>query len=304
MWVEGPGTDCYLRRDTHAGEARGGEHAVYETIRYEVDGPVATLTLNRPERLNAVTNRMQDELRQIMTAVERNSAVVGVVLTGAGRAFCAGADVGDLEEQVADSLEEYRPERHDELQPGGADAEPHFQRGLTYLMAVRKPVIAAINGPCAGMGLAMAAASDVRFAGEDAFFVSAFAQRGLVAEHATSWILPRLLGPARALDLLWTGRRVSAEEALQIGLVNRVVAIEDLVPTAQSYVRDLARTTSRRSLMHVKQQVYQDLMRPLGPAMIDTEARMDESFTWSDYAEGVASFTERREPDFPPLELD
>ena len=173
--------------------------------------------------------------------------------------------MGDLEEQVADSLEEYRPERHDELQPGGADAEPHFQRGLTYLMAVRKPVIAAINGPCAGMGLAMAAASDVRFAGEDAFFVSAFAQRGLVAEHATSWILPRLLGPARALDLLWTGRRVSAEEALQIGLVNRVVAIEDLVPTAQSYVRDLARTTSRRSLMHVKQQVYQDLMRPLGP---------------------------------------
>ena len=277
---------------------------MYETIDVEVEGPVATLTLNRPDRLNAVTNRMQDELRQAMIALERNPAVVGVVLTGAGRGFCAGADVEDLEDQVEESLEEYRPERHDGLQPGGADAEPHFRRGLTYLMAVRKPVVGAVNGPCAGMGLALAAACDVRFAGEDAFFVGAFAQRGLVAEHATSWILPRLLGPAHALDVLWTGRRVSAEEALQIGLVNRVVPAEDLVPTAQAYVRDLARASSRRSLMHVKQQVYQDLMRSLGPAMIDTEARMDESFTWSDYAEGVASFTERRDPDFPPLELD
>lgn len=104
---------------------------MYETMRYEVDGPVATLTLNRPERLNAVMNRMQDELRQVMTAVERNSTIVGVVLTGAGRGFCADADVGDLEERVEESLEEYRPERHDGLHPGGADAEPHFRRGVT-----------------------------------------------------------------------------------------------------------------------------------------------------------------------------
>ena len=192
------------------------------------------------------------------------------------------------------------PSAHDDLRPGGPNADQNYSRGLTYFLAVRKPIIAAINGPCAGMGFAFAAVCDVRFAGEDAFFVNAFAQRGLVAEHATSWILPRLLGPARALDIMWTGRRVSAQEALQLGLVNRVLPKAELVPSAQDYVRELARTTSRRSLMTMKQQVYCDLMRPLGPAMADTEALMDQSFTWPDFAEGVASFTERPRPQFPP----
>lgn len=277
---------------------------MYETIRYEVDGPVATITLNRPERLNAITDRMQDEMRQAMVDAEHDQRVVGIVLTGEGRGFCAGVDMDALQEQTQGERDEYRPERRDDLRPGGPNAADDYSRGLTYFLAVRKPIIGAINGPCAGMGFAFAAVCDIRFAGENAFFVNAFAQRGLVAEHATSWMLPRLLGPARALDIMWTGRRVSADEALQIGFVNRVVPKAELVSSAQDYVRELARTTSRRSLMTMKQQVYRDLMRPLGPAMVDTEALMDQSFDWPDFAEGVSSFQERRQPNFPPLDLD
>ena len=277
---------------------------MYETIRYAVDGPVATITLNRPERLNAITDRMQDELRQAMVQAELDQSVVGIVLTGEGRGFCAGIDMEALHEQTQGQHDEYRPERHDELRPGGPNTDANYSRGLTYFLGVRKPIIAAVNGPCAGMGLAFAAVCDLRFAEDGAFFVSAFAQRGLVAEHATSWILPRLLGPARTLDIMWSGRRVSAREALEIGLVNRVVPKDELVSSAQDYVRDLARTTSRRSLMAMKQQIYRDLMRPLGPAMADTEALMDQSFTWPDFAEGVDSFQERRPPNFPPLGLD
>lgn len=276
----------------------------YTTILYEVDGPVAVITLNRPDRLNAIGGAMITELRHAMATAERDTSVVGIVLTGAGRGFCAGVDMDGLEDlAAADNPNPFADDPGDVLIPGGAERDADYERSVTFVMAVRKPVVGAINGPAAGMGLGLAAACDVRFAAENAFFVNAFAQRGLTGEHATTWLLPRLMGHARALDMMWTGRRVSAQEAQACGLVNEVVPSEELLDAATEYVRTLARTAAPRSLMHIKQQTYRDLMRPLGPAMEDSEERALVSLNWPDFAEGVAAFQERREPNFPELDL-
>ena len=258
----------------------------YTAIRYEVDGPVAVITLNRPERLNALGGAMIAELRHAMATAERDTSVVGIVLTGAGRGFCAGADMDGLKDLAAAGSDAILTEAEETLTPGGADRDAAYEKSVTFVMAVRKPVVGAINGPAAGMGLSFAAACDVRFAAENAFFVNSFAQRGLSGEHATTWLLPRLMGHARALDMMWTGRRVSAQEAKACGLVNEVVPREELLETAKDYIRTLARTASPLSLMHIKQQTYRDLMRPLGPAMDDAEERTRASMTWPDFAEG------------------
>ena len=275
----------------------------YTAIRYEVDGPVAVITLNRPERLNSIGGAMLAELRHAMATAERDTSVVGIVLTGAGRGFCAGADMDGLKDLAAGDSDPFANEAEETLTPGGADRDAAYEKSVTFVMAVRKPVVGAINGPAAGMGLSFAAACDVRFAAENAFFVNSFAQRGLSGEHATTWLLPRLMGHARALDMMWTGRRVSAQEAKDCGLVNEVVPREELLDAAKGYIRTLARTASPLSLMHIKQQTYRDLMRPLGPAMDDAEERTRASMTWPDFAEGVAAFQERRDPHFPALEL-
>jgi enoyl-CoA hydratase/carnithine racemase len=144
---------------------------------------------------------------------------------------------------------------------------------------------------------------DLRFAAACAVFTTSFAQRGLVAEHGQSWLLPRLIGPARALDVFWSGRKFDAQEALQLGIVNRVFAPEALLAETNAYVRELAERCSPTSLMHMKQQVYRDLLTPLGPAMLDTEARMAESNRHADFKEGIASFMERRPPKFDRLDV-
>ena len=277
----------------------------YTEIRYEVDGPVLLITLDRPERLNAIGKNMISELRHAVATAERDPSITGIVLTGEGRGFCAGADMDGLKDlAAAENADPFtRSGAQQDLQPGGPDHSPHFDKSVTFLMAVRKPVIGAINGPAAGMGLSVAAACDIRIAAADAFFVNAFAQRGLSGEHATTWLLPRLMGHGRALDMMWTGRRVGAAEALAVGLVNQVVPKDQLIETAKDYVRTLATTASPRSLMHIKQQTYLDLMRSLGDAMDDGEDRIRESLNWTDFAEGVAAFQERRAPNFPDLNL-
>ena len=276
---------------------------MYEEILYEVNDPVATITLNRPEKLNATTARMIGELRHAVTEAERSEEVVGIVITGAGRGFCAGADMAGLQEIQASG----------KMNLGGPPAEPKetakvdgaaaddFQRGLTYLLAVRKPILAAVNGPCAGFGFSIAMFCDLRFASDVAFFTTAFAQRGLVAEHGLSWLLPRLLGTARALDILWSGRRFDANEALQLGVVNRVVAADALLAEAQGFVRELAAQCSPRSIANMKEQIYGHLMLPLGAAMRETEALMEKSAKWPDFKEGLASYMEGRPPRFDRL---
>ena len=227
---------------------------MYQEIHYDVTDPVATITLNRPEKLNALTDRTLQELRHALAEAERDEQVVGIVLTGAGRGFCAGVDMQALRAiQEAGDIGAMRADMDlGSAQPGEPRMGRDFEHGLTYFLTVRKPIVGAINGPCAGMGFSLAMFCDLRFAADEAAFTTAYAQRGLVAEHGMSWILPRLLGPSRALDILWSGRRFDGHEALQLGVVNRIVPGEHLLAEAQSYVRTLAAASSPASLMHMK----------------------------------------------------
>ena len=278
----------------------------YEEITLEIDDPVATITLNRPEKLNALTDRTMQELRHAMAAAEASEQVVGIVLTGAGRGFCSGVDMASLQRieeagETSAMADEAAVERAD---PGDANMGPDFRSGFGYLMTVRKPIIAAVNGPCAGLGFSLAMFCDMRFAAETTIFTTSFAPRGLVAEHGMSWVLPRLIGPAKAFDLFFSSRRVEGPEALALGLVSRVVPLEQLMDEAQGYIRDLAKTSSPASLMFMKRQVYRHLMVPLGEAMEETNALQDETVALPDFKEGIASFMERRPPDFPRVTVD
>jgi enoyl-CoA hydratase/carnithine racemase len=276
--------------------------AKYEEIRYEVDDPVGTITLNRPEALNAWTDRMGLEVRHAVSQAERDPRVVGIVLTGAGRGFCAGADMRRLS---AVSSGEYQAEAlPDELasEPG----DPAFGEDLhagthTYLLSVGKPVIAAINGPVAGMAVPIVLACDLRFMAQDAVLLTAFAQRGLIAEWGISWLLPRLTGTAVALDLLFSSRKVTGTEAASLGLVNAALPAGEVLRHAQQYVRDLATTSSPASMAIMKRQVYQQMHAGMLAAEHEARQLMVESFGRPDFAEGVRSFLERRPPRFGRL---
>jgi enoyl-CoA hydratase/carnithine racemase len=273
---------------------------MYEEIIYEVEDPVATITINRPERLNALTARTQVELKHAMIAAERDERVVGIVLTGAGRAFSAGADMRSLAE-IAErrGIEQDETLAQLEAESRAREVDPEFRVTWSFIPSLKKPVIAAVNGPCAGMSTAIATMCDLRFASESAVFTTSFSQRGLVAEHGLSWMLPRLVGPAKALDLLWSARRVDAREAERLGLVDRVVPGDELLATARGYIEDLAAHASPTSIMVMKRQVYLHLMRPLHEAMEDSNRLMAESLRRDDFREGVASFVEKRSPAFP-----
>lgn len=272
---------------------------MYEEIIYQVDEPVATVTLNRPERLNALTARTQVELKHALIQAERDERVVGIIVTGAGRAFSAGADMQALS-MIADAGEMTRDESLAglEAETRGRDVDPEFKITWSFIPSVRKPVIAAINGPVAGMSFAIASLCDLRFAVEGAVFTTSFSQRGLVAEHGLSWTLSRLVGPSRALDLLWSARKFDAAEAERIGFVDRVLPADDLLPAARDYISELAARCSPTSIAVMKRQVYLHMMRPLNEAMDESNRLMAESLARPDFKEGVASFLEKRPPHF------
>ena len=274
---------------------------MYEDILYSVEDPVATITLNRPASLNAWTDRMAAEVRHAVARAEDDSAVVGIIITGAGRAFCAGADMNTLTSlrdggslQSGDDQSELAVERSEPL-------PPDFAGAYTYLLAVKKPVIAAINGPIAGMAVPMALCCDLRFMAEDAPLLTAFAQRGLIAEWGISWLLPRHIGPGPALDLLFSSRRVSGTEAAALGLVNAALPAEEVVPHSRRYIEGLARRCSPTSLAVMKRQVYEQLTASLGPSELEARRLMFESFQRPDFKEGVNSFLEKRDPAFERL---
>src|SRR3954447_26499305 len=210
-----------------------------------------------------------------------------VVVTGAGRGFCAGADMDALQDIGEGNLES-----------AASQADPRPQ---AFPLGIPKPVIAAINGACAGIGLVQALMCDIRFAANGAKFTTAFARRGLVAEHGISWMLPRLIGPAKALDILLSGRVFLAEEAAELGVVNRAVPGDELLAFTLGYARDLAANCSPASMAAMKRQVYADYEKPLDAALADTNRLMLESLGREDFREGVASFLERRAPEFAPI---
>ena len=274
---------------------------MYQQILFEIDDPVATITLNRPDKLNAITDRMGREIRHAVAEAERSPEVVGIVITGAGRGFSAGVDMAELQTIQSTGLissirgQDDLPAAH----PGDPAMGDDFSSGWPFLLSVRKPVIAAINGPCAGYGFSLVMFCDLRFLSERATLIPSFSPRGLVAEHGTSWILPRLLGPSKALEVLWSGRRFDASEAHRLGLVNRVVEHDHLLDETKAYIRELAATSSPASLMYMKNQVYRHLTLPLGQSMADTNRLQDLTVTLPDFREGLQSFLERREPRFP-----
>lgn len=274
---------------------------MYQEIAYEVQDPVAVITMNRPEALNALTARMMAEIRHALAAAEKDPAVVGIVLTGAGRGFCAGADISGLDATAAGKDGPREDLSALEAHPGDPAMGENFQITFTYILSVTKPVIAAINGPCAGLGFCYALLCDMRFAERQAKFTTAFSQRGLIAEHASSWLLPRMIGPGRALDLLWSARKFNGEEARELGLVERLVEQGESVQAATDYIRELAASASPTSLKMIKAQVYRHLNMELGEAMKETNAWMAESLTREDFREGVRSFIEKRPPKFQRL---
>ena len=271
---------------------------MYEEILYEKQGAVAVITLNRPETLNALTDLTQAEVRHALNESENDPDVIGNVITGAGRGFCSGVDMNALG-KMSEAGKRVGT-THDQLaaDPGNPDKDPNFLIGAAYFLGLRKPLIAAINGACAGLGFSWATFCDLRFMDRGARIVTSFAQRGLIAEHGTSWMLPRLIGPANALDLFWTSRKIDAEEAFRIGYANRLCEPGQSVQDAVDMLQQLNETNAPGSLMYMKRQVYKHLNKELHDAMVESNQWMDESLARGDFKEGVDSFVQKRPPRF------
>ena len=266
-----------------------------------IEAGIALITFKRPERLNAMNAEMGLAFEQAMADAERDEAVRVVVITGTGRGFCAGADMERLTVLVADGGQSL----HQAPADGGAPplealtgVPQVLRRRYLSPMALSKPVIAAINGAVAGVGFSLAVACDIRFASHDGFFTAAFPKRGLTAEAGLAWTLPALIGRGAASDMLLSGRRVSAEEAFSMGLVNAVVSADALLPHALAYAREMAASCSPRSMRVIKRQLRlgqdQDMVTALEMSMDEVVA----SLTSADFAEGVASFKDKRPPRF------
>jgi enoyl-CoA hydratase/carnithine racemase len=272
-----------------AAEADAGQE---DAVLYEPTASgVAVVTLNRPERLNAWGGDIATAFYSSLERAEEDPTIRVIVLTGRGKAFCAGAHLGSMA-TVGESLENTEPRDLSELV---GERQPHF------LTTLRKPVIAAINGSCVGIGLTLALMCDVRFAAAGAKFAASFARRGLIAEYGVSWILPRLTGWGVALDLLLSGRTFLAEEAADLGLVKEVVPPQQLMTRATDYAEDIARNCSPASLAVIKRQAYGDATRDVEDATARAVALLHESLLRPDVLEGIMSFFEKRAPNFPGL---
>jgi enoyl-CoA hydratase/carnithine racemase len=273
----------------------------YQEILYDVSERIATVTLNRPDKLNAWTGQMGKEVRSAMSAADADDQVRVIVFTGAGKAFCAGADMSLLAGIVdAGGVPEGAPHelRHESAGQTSEGVPPDFQGTYSYFPSLRKPVIAAIHGHAVGLGMVLSLYCDLRFASSEAKFGTAFARRGLIAEFGAAWMLPRLIGVPNALDLLLSARAVGALEALRLGLVNRVFPAESFMADVRTYAKELATQVSPRSMAAIKQQVYKAMFQSLQEATVSAERAMLESLASEDFKEGVACFREKRAPEF------
>lgn len=265
-----------------------------KVTRYEIEDRVATLTLHRPERLNSWTGRMHTEYRWILDQAERDREVRVIVVTGAGRGFCAGADTAALQSHVERGG--YDPGTPAELPQPGYGVRPEFDANFAFQFGLSKPVIAAINGPAAGVGLVIACYADLRFAAKGAKLTTAHGKLNLPAEFGLSWLLPRLIGLTRANELLLSSRIFLTDEAFELGLLNALLEPEALMPHTYDYARRLADTVSPGSLRETKRQIYTDLHRDVGSAVRDADALLDRMTTEADYREAVSAFLEKRPP--------
>ncbi|MGH7935199.1 MAG: enoyl-CoA hydratase-related protein [Candidatus Binataceae bacterium] len=270
----------------------------FDEIIYEKADRVATVTLNRPDRMNAWTRRLDDQLRAAMAEAEGDAEIGAIIVTGAGRAFCAGADMGALSKiaQGTEAVDGGTRTGSRDAANGGPEA--NFRGRFSWLLAQRKPTIAAINGACVGMGFTNSLFYDIRIASDRARMGLIFVRRGLAIEHGSSWMLPRIVGVANAVDLAVTGRLVDAQEALRMGLVSRVVPHDQLMATARELARDIATQCSPLGVGHAKRMVYQHLFTDLATAARDEDEIIEVMTKSEDFKEGIKAFTEKRAPHF------
>jgi len=258
------------------------EYPELDELLRQLDDGVLLLTLNRPDRNNAWTHTLEDAYFGSLIAAANDPDVRAIVVTGAGRSFCPGMDIEILEASARQGV------------PSGM----HRRWPMTTARLIPKPVICAINGACAGIGFVQMMSCDVTFASTTAKFTTAFARRGLPAENSLSWMLPRVVGTAVAMDLLLSARVVLADEACQLGLVNRVVEPTELLPTALGYARDLAANCSPTSMAMIKRQVLDDWERTAEESRLRSLVQISEMSVHPDFAEGVTSYREKRTPAF------
>ena len=262
-------------------------------ILFETMGRVALIRLNRPQALNALTYAMLADIRRLVAEAEKDPEVTAIAFVGEGRGFCSGLDAEVLRQTTTAGVS--RPAA------GGAQrANPDPPGMFSYLPKVSKPVISAVNGVAAGGGFVLAMMSDLRFGSESASFTTVFSKRGLIAEHGTSWLLPRLVGASRALDLLWSSRRVHADEALRIGLLDRVFPADELLAGLVAYVDELAANVSPGAIAVMKSQVYRHLSDAMEPSLADADRLTQAQLKHPDALEGAMSLIERRPPRFQP----
>lgn len=281
----------------------------YEQILFETKNRISTITLNRPERLNAWTATMANEVEDAVARATGDKESRCIVITGSGRGFCAGADMEGLQDTAGAgqiSGLESNPSETPSFEKRssesiGPDLNEDFSGHFAYLYKCPLPIIAAINGPCAGIGLIFAMYADLRFADESAKFTTAFSARGLVAEHGIAWLLPRLVGEANALDLLFTARKFTGAEAANLGLVNSALPSDKLLQRVKSIAATLANDVSPRSVAIMKRQVRASYAQTFTQSLDIADAEMSKSFSSFDFKEGVESFIERRAPDFKNL---
>ncbi len=271
----GPERDKRARRDASAGPQ-------FTSLRYEVADGVATLTLDRPDALNALNTTLKNDLLAAVKAVGRDRAVRVVVLTGAGRAFCSGQDLRERSEGAPSLAVELR-ERYNPL--------------ILAIRRLEKPVIAAVNGVAAGAGASIAFACDIRIAAEEASFLLAFGRVGLIPDSGATWFLPRLIGPARAAEMMLTTDPLPAAEAERLGLVSRVVAADALMPDVQTLAARLAQGAPR-ALGLAKRALNRSLEVGLEDALAYEASLQGIAGRTADHAEGVAAFLEKRRPRF------
>lgn len=263
---------------------------------YEVNDAIATIWLSRAHRMNAWTGRLHTEYRHLLAQADADDEVKAIVVSGRGRGFCVGGDSEAL--QGHSERGGYDPGTTRDIATPGYGTAEEFNAAFAYHFGLRKPIVAAMNGPAAGVGLALACFTDLRFAVPGVKFTTAHGKLNLPAEYGLSWMLPRIMGLGRANDILLTSRVFTSDEALELGFVNQLFAAEELMSRTYDYVKQLIATVSPNSLRQTRWQIYRDLHRDVASAVRDSEVLLDQMMTEADYQEGVAAFMAKRPPEW------
>ena len=272
----------------------------FAEIIYEKQDQIATVTMNRPERLNAFTPVMGAEMKTAMADADRDPNIRAIIVTGAGRGYCAGAEMGNLSSVASGGTRATDAVTMPSTDNRWLDEHRADYRGqFSWPLALSKPVIAAINGACVGLGLTQSLYYDIRIASEKARLGLIFPQRGLAIEHGSSWMLPKIVGLTRAIEMALTGRLLEAKEALEIGLVTRVVAPDLVVPTARQIATDIATKCSPLGVAQARRLVYRHLFTDLATAIREDDETMVRMLGSEDFKEGVKAFMEKRAPRWP-----